>query len=151
MYRIAIGSMIHNEAGNLPRLLPRLASLSAPDCEVAEIIVVCSGCTDGSELAVSTAQRSHPRLRLIHEATRMGKATAINQFLGALGRDSDLCVLVSGDVLPAADALEALADDSARRIELGTTGRQKVHELFGPARMAGQSIDLFTRMIQAHR
>ncbi len=50
-----------------------------------------------------------------------------------------------------ADALEALADDSARRIELGTTGRQKVHELFGPARMAGQSIDLFTRMIQAHR
>ena len=50
-----------------------------------------------------------------------------------------------------ADALEALADDSARRIELGTTGRRKVPALFGPARMAGQSIDLFTRMIQAHR
>ena len=50
-----------------------------------------------------------------------------------------------------ADALEALADDSARRIALGTTGRQRVHELFGPGRMAAKSLELFTRVIADHR
>ncbi len=50
-----------------------------------------------------------------------------------------------------ADALEALVDDSSRRIELATTGRSKVHELFGPEPMARQSLDLFTRVIEAGR
>ena len=50
-----------------------------------------------------------------------------------------------------ADALEALADDSARRIELATTGRQRVHELFGPGPMAQKSLELFTRMMESHR
>ena len=50
-----------------------------------------------------------------------------------------------------ADALEALIDDSSRRIELATTGRNRVHELFGPERMAQRSLELFTRMVDARR
>ena len=50
-----------------------------------------------------------------------------------------------------AAALEALIDDSSRRIELATTGRNRVHELFGPERMAQRSLELFTRMVDARR
>jgi len=49
-----------------------------------------------------------------------------------------------------ADALEALANDPVRRIELATTGQKKVRELFGPGRMAEKSLELFERMVASY-
>ncbi len=48
-----------------------------------------------------------------------------------------------------ADALESLVVDPARRLELATRGRQGVHELFGPERMASESLALFSRFVDA--
>ena len=108
MHRVAIGTMVFNEAANLPRLLPRLSALSAPGVCVTDILVVCSGCSDDSEALVRRAARSDPRIRLVSEARRRGKAAAINRFLALLPQEVDSCVLVSADVLPALDALAAL-------------------------------------------
>ncbi len=108
MHRVAIGTMVFNEAANLPRLLPRLSALSAPDVRVTDILVVCSGCSDDSERLVLRAAQRDPRIRLVSEQHRRGKAAAINRFLALLPQDVDSCVLVSADVLPAPDALGAL-------------------------------------------
>jgi len=49
-----------------------------------------------------------------------------------------------------ADALEALANDSDLRIQLATTGQKKVRELFGPQRMARESLELFERVVAGY-
>jgi cellulose synthase/poly-beta-1,6-N-acetylglucosamine synthase-like glycosyltransferase len=108
MHRVAIGTMVFNEAANLPRLLPRLSALGAPGVLVTDILVVCSGCSDDSEAHVRRAAQGDPRIRLVSEPRRRGKAAAINRFLALLPREVDSCVLVSADVLPAPDALGAL-------------------------------------------
>jgi glycosyltransferase involved in cell wall biosynthesis len=51
-----------------------------------------------------------------------------------------------GDPRALADALEALADDNDRRIELATSGQQRVRELYGPQRMATASLALFEQI-----
>jgi len=51
-----------------------------------------------------------------------------------------------GDPRALADALEALADDNDRRIELATSGQQRVRELYGPQRMGTASLALFEQI-----
>lgn len=51
-----------------------------------------------------------------------------------------------GDPQALADALEALVDDNDRRLELATSGQQRVHELYGPQRMAAASLALFKQI-----
>ncbi|MBK7216398.1 MAG: glycosyltransferase, partial [Candidatus Promineofilum sp.] len=78
---------------------------------VAEIIVVASGCTDDTEAIVRAAAAADPRIRLISQPTRQGKASAMNLFL----RDAacDVLVLSSADLLPSEDAIERLVSPFA--------------------------------------
>ena len=101
-----MGIMAHNEAANIGRLLARVAASRLERGEVAEIIVVASGCTDDTEAIVLAAAAADPRIRLITQPTREGKASAMNLFL----REArcDVLVLSSADLLPAEEALERL-------------------------------------------
>ena len=107
----SLGIMAHNEAANIGRLLARVAASRLERVRVAEIIVVASGCTDDTEAIVRAAAAADPRIRLISQPTREGKASAMNLFL----RDAacDVLVLSSADLLPSEDAIERLVSPFA--------------------------------------
>ena len=107
----SLGIMAHNEAANIGRLLARVAASRLERVRVAEIIVVASGCTDDTEAIVRAAAAADPRIRLISQLTREGKASAMNLFL----RDAacDVLILSSADLLPSEDAIERLVSPFA--------------------------------------
>jgi cellulose synthase/poly-beta-1,6-N-acetylglucosamine synthase-like glycosyltransferase len=104
MAQTEIGVMAHNEAGNLGHLLARL--LDEPGDH--RICVVSSGSTDGTDRIAMRWAEQQPRIRVILEPTRRGKARAINRFFGDLAASTERVVLVSGDVLPERGSLERL-------------------------------------------
>lgn len=104
MAQTEIGVMAHNEAGNLDHLLARL--LDEPGDH--RICVVSSGSTDGTDRIAMTWAEQQPRIRVILEPTRRGKARAINRFFSELQASTERVVLVSGDVLPESGSIERL-------------------------------------------
>ncbi len=102
----SLGIMAHNEEANIGRLLARVGASWLERVEVAEIIVVASGCTDGTEDIVRRAAADDPRICLISQPQREGKASAMNLFIRQAR--CDVLVLSSADVLPAEETIERL-------------------------------------------
>ncbi len=90
----------HNDGANIAPLLDRL--LEEPD--VAEIVVVASGCEDGTIDTAARVSTQHPdKVRLFVESERSGKVPAVNFGLAQL--TTPILVVVSGDVLPERGAI----------------------------------------------
>jgi cellulose synthase/poly-beta-1,6-N-acetylglucosamine synthase-like glycosyltransferase len=106
LIRCSLGIMAHNEEANIGRLLARVRASKLGRVAIDEIIVVASGCTDRTEDAVREAALSDPRICLLSQPTREGKASAMNLFIDHTG--CDVLVLSSADLLPAEDAIERL-------------------------------------------
>jgi len=102
----SMGIMAHNEEANIGRALDAMVSQRTASVTVTEILVVASGCTDHTESIVQDWSRRDPRIRLIVQPRREGKAAAINQFLPE-ARER-IVVLCSADLQPEADAIEEL-------------------------------------------
>jgi len=98
--------MAHNEEANIGRLLEAVFSQRMKNVTVTEIVVVASGCTDNTEAIVCDWAKRDPRIRLLVQEKRAGKASAINEYLPQ-AREKIL-VLCSADLLPEADAIEQL-------------------------------------------
>jgi len=98
--------MAHNEEANIGRLLEAVFSQRMKSVRVTEIVVVASGCTDNTEAIVCDWAKRDPRIRLLVQEKRAGKASAINEYLPQ-AREKIL-VLCSADLLPEADAIEQL-------------------------------------------
>jgi cellulose synthase/poly-beta-1,6-N-acetylglucosamine synthase-like glycosyltransferase len=102
----SLGIMAYNEEANIGRLLARVRTSKLERVAINEIIVVASGCTDRTENVVRVAAAIDPRICLISQPTREGKASAMNLFIEhARG---DVLALSSADLLPAEDTLERL-------------------------------------------
>ncbi len=98
----------HNDGANIGLLLARLLTEQCID----EVVVVASGCDDGTVAMVSEVVAGNPdRVRLYVEAERTGKVAAINFGLRQL--DSPVVIVVSGDVLPDPGSLAQLVDAMA--------------------------------------
>jgi poly-beta-1,6-N-acetyl-D-glucosamine synthase len=119
----SIGIMAFNEEANIGPLLECIASQRTARVVVTEIIVVASGCTDGTEAIVRRAAMRDPRIRLLSQARRMGKASAINYFLSQA--TERILLLCSADILPAPDAVEQLVAPFADP-EVAMTGARPV-------------------------
>ena len=104
MGSIEIGIMAHNEAPTLGTLLSRITS----NLDASRICIVSSGSTDGTDKIARSWASKDPRIQLIVEEKRRGKARAINHFLSSIGPQTDAVVLISGDVIPAPGAIERL-------------------------------------------
>jgi biofilm PGA synthesis N-glycosyltransferase PgaC len=102
----SVGVMAHNEGVNIGRLLQALMSQRLSGVIISEILVVASGCTDDTEVVVQRWAETDPRVRLIVQRDRQGKASAVNAFL-AQAREKIL-VLTSADLVPEPDAIEKL-------------------------------------------
>ena len=95
----------HDDGANIGPLLERL--LEEPD--VAEVVVVASGCRDATVETASRIAGRHPdRVRVYRERERSGKVSAVNFGLARLS--TPVLVVVSGDVLPERGAVAKVVE-----------------------------------------
>lgn len=101
----SVGIMCYNEAQNIHHLL---ASLRKQTCwkSIKQIIIVSSGSTDDTNKIVKKYRKKYPKIELITEGSRYGKAHAVNEFLSRVLYD--IVVLTSADVLPKHNTLALL-------------------------------------------
>jgi len=102
----SMGIMAHNEAANIGRLLEAVISQRLDKVALEEIIVVASGCTDGTESIVTKWMQRDARIRLVVQERREGKASAVNCFLSETHKQ--ILLLCSADLIPAGDVVEQL-------------------------------------------
>lgn len=124
--RCSIGVMAYNEEANIGKLLQALSEQKITCCQLHEIVVVASGCTDRTvAIANGYAERDRKIMVLVQEQ-REGKASAINVFLRH-ARESDVIVLESADTLPANEkTVEYLLQPLIEKSEIGMTGAHPV-------------------------
>ena len=114
--RSSVGIMAYNEEANVGRAVCAILEQQGPSVWINEVIVVASGCTDNTVPIVEEIARRNPRVRLLTQEKREGKASAINLFLKEAV--SPILVLIGADVIPEASALEHLCS----RFKDPTTG-----------------------------
>lgn len=102
----SVGVMAYNEEANIERTLRALLQQKSEYTHLSEIIVVASGCTDRTVPLVQGLQATEPRIQLIIQERREGKASAINLFLEQVS--SSIVVLVGADIIPEQNTLEQL-------------------------------------------
>lgn len=102
----SVGVMAYNEEANIKRTLQAILEQSSLKTEVAEVIVVASGCTDNTVPLVEEMMKNDSRLSLIVQERREGKASAINLFLQQAR--SSILIMAGADIIPEKDALEKL-------------------------------------------
>jgi cellulose synthase/poly-beta-1,6-N-acetylglucosamine synthase-like glycosyltransferase len=107
MLDLSLGIMAHNEADNIGRLLERVSGERLTRGRLGEIIVVASGCTDDTEAIVRRQAGLDPRITLLTQEEREGKASAVNLFLARA--TGDVLLLESADTLPEPGAFDLLA------------------------------------------
>jgi O-antigen/teichoic acid export membrane protein/GT2 family glycosyltransferase len=106
-----VGIMAHNEEANLERTLQAILSESDGNDRVSTVLVVASGCTDGTVDIATGIAAMDGRVRVLVEPERNGKASAINAFLAAT--TEPMCALVGGDTVLASGSLARLVRNLA--------------------------------------
>ena len=119
----SVGVTAYNEEANIGPLLAALSDQHLHEVEIVEIIVVASACTDRTVPIVREQMALDSRIKLIEQARREGKTSAINLFLQAA--QTEICVLESGDTLPHEYAVEHMVR-MFRDPQVGMVGAQKV-------------------------
>jgi len=107
--KISIGLCAYNEVRNIGNILINL--LNQPllsHQELLEIIVVCSGCTDGTDDIVKGFQEKDARVKLINQVYRQGKSRAQNIILQEA--KGDVIAFLSADTYPAKGSIAILVN-----------------------------------------
>jgi biofilm PGA synthesis N-glycosyltransferase PgaC len=121
--RCSMGITAYNEAANIGRLLEAVVSQRTVAATLVEIIVVASGCTDGTEAIVRSWTERDSRIRLLVQTRREGKAAAINRFLSEA--QEKVLLVSSADLVPAEETIERLVAPFADA-EVAMTGCRPV-------------------------
>lgn len=106
MFKVSIGIPAYNEEANIGQLLKSLLKQKLKRVEIEEIIVVASGCTDGTVEIVEKLSQKDKRIKLLKQKRRLGKTSADNLFLKKA--KARILVLVGADTLLKNDCLENL-------------------------------------------
>jgi len=106
--RVVVGVTACNEERTIGPLLHALRDARPGGTPLEKIFVVSSACRDGTDELVRTHAASDPRVVLISEPVRRGKAAAINTYLSQRPPFTDISFVASADILPRAGAVEAL-------------------------------------------
>jgi len=107
MFNISIGICVYNEEKNIRSLLNSLLNQKTANT-IKEIFVISSACTDRTDEIVENEFSKNPKIILLKQEKREGKASAINLFLKHAS--GEILVLESGDTIPAEDTIENLID-----------------------------------------
>jgi biofilm PGA synthesis N-glycosyltransferase PgaC len=138
----SVGVMAYNEEANIAAALDCILRQEPAAGGVAELIVVASGCEDATAAIVAGVARTDRRVRLIEQARREGKASAINLFISAAR--SPVLVMVGADVLVEDGTFDALL----RHFEDPTVGMVGGHPapVNGEATFLGHAVHLQWRL-----
>ena len=108
MFKVSLGIMAYNEEANIGRLLNAVVNQKFHRDELSEIFVVASGCIDRTAEIVEDFAGQDSRIKLLVQAQREGKASAINLFLDHAG--GDIFILESGDTIPDPETFQRLIE-----------------------------------------
>jgi len=142
LLRCSIGVTVYNEEKNIGHLLEALLDQHLHRVEIVEIIIVASACEDRTVPIIQEFMQRDDRIKLVEQAGREGKTSAVNLFLAAA--TCNICVVESGDTIPHEYAVEHLVrmfEDPA----VGMVGAQKV-AVNTPDHIAGLLSHLRLRM-----
>ena len=140
--RCSVGIMAYNEEATIGRTIRAVLDQHCPSVHLVEVIVVASGCTDGTVPTVTAIAQREPRVRLCIQEKREGKASAINLFLKQA--TSPVVVLMGADVLPESSALEYLCTPF-KDPKIGMVGGRPV-PVNDPATFLGHAVHLLWRL-----
>ena len=104
----SVGLMAHNEERNIANAIEAVLAQQPTFGELVELIVVASGCTDRTTDIVAALALDDPRIRLIVQELRAGKASAINLFIAAAR--APILVLVNADNIVTPGSIDALVE-----------------------------------------
>ncbi len=121
--RCSVGIAAFNDEANIGKLLAAVLAQELTTVEIAEIIVVASGCTDCTVPIIEGFKAQDPRIQVILQDKREGKTSAMNQFLQKAREE--ICVWESADTLPGKESIENLVKLFADP-QVGMTGAQKI-------------------------
>jgi hypothetical protein len=102
----SVGVMAFNEEANIAHAITTIVDQPIGEGVITELIVVASGCTDRTASIVAEIAAGDPRVRLIEQEQREGKASAINAFIDAAR--SPILLMVSADVVVKSGTVDAL-------------------------------------------
>jgi glycosyltransferase involved in cell wall biosynthesis/GGDEF domain-containing protein len=102
----SVGVMAYNEEANIAHALDSILRQELTASRITEVIVVASGCEDRTCAIVADIATREPRVRLIEQERREGKASAINRFISVAR--SPVLAMVSADVVVEDGAFDAL-------------------------------------------
>jgi Glycosyl transferase family 2 len=102
----SVGIMAYNEEGNIANAIRTILGQQPTSGQITELVVVASGCTDRTASIVAELALSDPRVRLILQERREGKASAVNLFIDA--GLYPVLLMVSADVLVKDGTIDAL-------------------------------------------
>jgi poly-beta-1,6-N-acetyl-D-glucosamine synthase len=102
----SVGIMAYNEEANIANALESILRQRLRTGGIVEVIVVASGCEDRTSAIVGSMARSDPRVRLVEQSRREGKASAVNLFLATA--NAPLLLMVSADVVVKEGTIEAM-------------------------------------------
>jgi len=105
--RVLVGVCAYNEEHNISKLLKNLLTKQSLSND-SKILVVCSGCTDGTPMIVEEWCKKDPRVKLIDEKKRKGKANALNKIFEKAKEFADTLILVNADALPTIGSIKKL-------------------------------------------
>jgi biofilm PGA synthesis N-glycosyltransferase PgaC len=105
---VDVGIMVFNEEKNIIKLLASLSNQKLEDVVIEKIVVVSSGSTDRTNtLILDYQERKDNRVQLITQDKRVGKPSAINEFLK--NSAEEIVVISSGDIIFNKQAIEKLS------------------------------------------
>jgi len=106
--KVSIGVMAYNEEKNIGRFLESLLGQKLKEVCLSEILIVSSGSQDKTNRIVNEFSQKDPRIHLIKQKKRLGKAPAVDLFLRQASES--LVVLSSADLILGKDTLERLVN-----------------------------------------
>jgi biofilm PGA synthesis N-glycosyltransferase PgaC len=108
MIATTVGVCAYNEERNIAECIGSILAQRGGSFELREVLVVCSGCSDGTESIVARMAGDDPRVRLLVQERREGKCSAINLLIAhATG---EVLALVNGDNRLEEGSLEKLIE-----------------------------------------
>ncbi len=143
--RLSIVVCAYNEEKSIGSLIENLMrQWVPPEITSSEIIVVTSGCTDRTAEIVKRCMTGNAKIRLIEEAKRLGKASALNKAFAA--STGDYIALVPADVFPADNALLSLLVPFRNRNVSAVSGRPMQNPRNAPKGFMGYLANMTYRL-----
>jgi poly-beta-1,6-N-acetyl-D-glucosamine synthase len=124
--RVSACVTAHNEERNIRKLLRSVLAQKLGCHTLTEVVVVASGCTDATATEVLDMAKQEPRLKLIVQDARLGKASAINAYGRERSPQADAVAIISADLILQPGCLQLLLDRLMEIACIGMVGPRPV-------------------------